>query len=44
MSTYTSVCGSPFEILKRQIFRNEWKSRHGDISPAWFTTKMCWAG
>ena len=23
MSTYTSVCGSPFEIRKRQMFRNE---------------------
>ena len=21
---YTSVCGSPFEISKRQIFRNRW--------------------
>ena len=33
--------------LKRQIFRNEWsiyKSRHGDISPAWSTTKMYWSG
>ena len=26
MSTYTSVCGSPFQIWKRQIFRNGWSN------------------
>ena len=28
MCLYTSVCGSPFEILKRQIFRNGGSSQH----------------